>query len=132
MKRAYYYLFYKFYRFGELSPSNLPSDFTATFAIAVLEVLFFTALNFYYIDFVDPAYVFGFSAKTIIPLVLILLINYFAFIRTDKWKVYVKEFDATSENEKNRGTLIVWGIVIFIIALFAYSVHMMSVETGIK
>lgn len=132
IKRGYYYIFYKFYKFGELSPSSFPSDFTATFAIAVLEVLFLIALKFYYIEFIDLRNTFVFASfQTIFPLVLVFLINYFAFLNNDKWKVYVNEFNQWPKERNLIGTWIVAGIVIFIIVNLFVAFSIMSKITGI-
>jgi len=131
MIKAYYYLFYKFYRFGELSPSSFPSDFTSTFAITVLETILIFSLNFFYIDFVNKDYVLTFNLQTIAPLVVVFIVNYLAFIRSDKWKDYNKEFEQLPTDVNNRGTAIVMGVVLVIITSMWYSIHVMSVITGI-
>jgi len=131
MIKAYYYLFYKFYRIGELSPSSFPSDFTSTFAITVLETILIFSLNFFYIDFVNKDYVLTFNLQTIAPLVVVFIVNYLAFIRSDKWKDYNKEFEQLPTDVNNRGTAIVMGVVLVIITSMWYSIHVMSVITGI-
>ncbi len=133
IKKAYYYLFYKFYKFGEWSPSVFPSDFTATFAIACLEVLFLISLKFYYIEFFDRNDTFTFvSFQTIISLVTVFLINYFAFLNNKSWKTYVHEFDKLPESKNLIGTWIVIGLVAFVIGNLALAFHIMGKITGIE
>ncbi len=133
MKKAYYYLFYKFYKFGEWSPSEFPSDFTATFAIACLEVLFLISLKFYYIEFIDHKDTFIFvSFQTLIPLATVFLVNYFAFINNTNWKKYVQEFDHLPKYKNLIGSWLVICIVAFIIGNVAYAFHIMGEITGIK
>ena len=116
LKKGYYYLFYKFYNLAENSPAILPSDFIAACIISWLEIIFLVTFKFYYREFIDPNDTFIFlSFQTIVPLTIIFLIKYFAFIRDETWKKYVKEFDQLSEDENDKGTIIVGGIVMFII-----------------
>lgn len=133
IKDAYYYLFYKFYKFGEWSPSTLPSDFTAAFAISGLEIMLLISLKFYYIEFWDwnDTFTFG-SIQTIIPLAGVILIKYFAFIKDDKWKTYVKKFDKLSETRNLIGTWIVIGVIAFVIGNLALAFHIMGKMTGIE
>ncbi len=133
VKKAYYYLFYKLYKFGEWSPSIFQSDFTATFAIVCLEVLFLGSLKFYYFNFVDHNDTFVLiSFQTIIPLTAIILINYFAFINDNTWKKYVKEFDRLPKKKNLIGTWLIIGIILFVIVNFALAVHIMGRINGIE
>lgn len=127
IKRAYYYLFYKYYKFGEASPSIFPSDFTATIAISVLEILFLASFKFY------STYFFGrsgnlkfMSFQVIIPLATIFVINYLAFINNTAWKKYVREFDNISTAKNTVGTWIIIGISAAIIFNFSLSVYVMN------
>jgi len=127
MKGAYYYLFYKLYKFGEWSPSSFPGDFTATFTIAVFETMFLACLKFYYIEFVNHNDVFSLTSfQTIVSLLAIFLINYFAFLRDAKWKDYVKSFDKLPKYKNIIGTWVVIGTLAFIIINVAISFHLMG------
>lgn len=133
IKRGYYYLFYKFYKFGEASPSIFPSDFTATFAILSLELLFFISLKFYYIEFIDQSDEFELvSFQTFFALGFVVLVNYYAFIDKPRWKKYVNEFDQWPQRKNILGTWIVLGIVVFVICSLAFSFYMMGQITGIN
>ncbi|WDF55240.1 hypothetical protein [Mucilaginibacter sp. KACC 22063] len=132
MKRAYYYLFYKFYKFGEWSPSIFPSDFTAAFSISCLEVLFLISLKFYYIEFIDQEDAFTFfSFQTLISLLVVFLINYFAFIHNSNWKKYIREFDKMQPNINLAGTFLVIALIAFVIGSLALAFHIMEQITGI-
>jgi len=125
MKKAYYYLFYKFYKFGEWSPSIFPSDFTATVAIGILEVVFIVSLKFYYIEYIDPKNELT-PLQMILAGIVIILINTFAFIMNDKWKHYIKEFDKLPRYKNIIGTWVVILIVAFILVNAAISFKTMS------
>ena len=132
MIRAYYYLFYKLYKFGEWSPSSYPSDFTATYAIVVFETMLFGVLKFYYIEFLDKSAVFTFvSASTLIPLILIFLINYFAFLRNDNWQGYVSDFEKLPKRKNIIGTWIVIAILLSIILNVVLAFNIMGQITSI-
>jgi len=133
IKKAYYYLFYKFYKFGEASPSIFPSDFTAVVAIVFLQVLFLGSLKFYYIEFFDRNDTLTFaSLQTLIPLAAVILINYFAFFNNENWKAYVHEFDELPKSKNLIGTWIVIGIVALSIGNVVLAVHIMGEITGIN
>ncbi|KIA92748.1 hypothetical protein OC25_15240 [Pedobacter kyungheensis] len=133
IKKAYYYLFYKFYKFGEWSPSVLPSDFTATFAIACLEILLLISLKFYYIEFFDRNDTFVFSSlQTLIPLSGVVIVNYYAFLNNKSWKTYVQKFDKWPEHKNLIGT---WAVILFVAFVFgnlALAFHIMGKITGIE
>ncbi len=127
IKEAYYYLFYKFYKFGEASSSIFSSDFTAAFAISGLEVLFLGSLEFYSTNFWGRNGDLKLASfHVIIPLATVVLINYFAFINNVKWKKYVRDFDKLPAKKNTIGTWIIIGIVAFVIVNFAFSVYIMS------
>ena len=132
IKKCYYYFFYKFYKFGEWSPSMFSSDFTAAFAISMLEALFLVSLMFLYIDLVDFNYPFNLSFQTVFPLAVIGILNCYLFIFNEKWKGYIKEFDRWPKRKNKAGTLIVVAIVAIIIGLFVLSVYIMAQVSGIS
>jgi len=133
IKKAYYYLFYKFYKFGEWSLSSFPSDWTATVAILALEIGFLISLKVYYFDFFnrnddwDP-----FSLQTIIPFAGILLLNGVAFLINDKWKTYIDEFEHWPEKKNLIGTWVVVGIFFFVIVNIVVAFHLMGQITGVS
>jgi hypothetical protein len=132
MIRAYYYLFYKLYKFGEWSPSTFPSDWTSTLAILALEIGFLISLKVYYFDFFDRNDDWNpLALQTIIPFGAILLLNCFAFLINDKWKVYVNEFDQWPKSKNLIGTWVVVGIFAFVIANIVISFHIMGQITGV-
>jgi len=93
---------------------------------------YFIALKFYYIEFIDRNNTFVLASfQTILPLVIVFLVNYFAFLNNDKWKVYVNEFSQWPRERNLIGTWIVAGIVIFIIVNLFVAFSIMSKITGI-
>lgn len=133
IKKGYYYLFYKFYKFSEASPSLFPSDFVATLIIASLEVLLLISLKFYYIEFFDPNDTFTFTSfETLVPLSIVFLVNYFAFLNNDNWKSYIDKFDKLPKKKNLIGTWIAVAIVVLSIGSLALAFHIMGQITGIN
>jgi hypothetical protein len=126
IRKAYFYLFYKFYKFGSNS-GPFPNDFSAAVLLVILETLILAVLKFYYIGFVDhndtiePT-----SIETILPLLAVFFINYFAFIHNDKWKKYFKEFDKLPRYKNIIGTWIVIILVAFILINVVISFNIMG------
>ncbi len=61
-----------------------------------------------------------------IPSALVIILNYFAFVHTDIWKKYVKEFDRLPKHKNKLGNWIVLGVVLFIIGNLIFSFYLMS------
>ena len=73
IKNAYFYFFYKLYKFGARS-GPFPNDFSAAVLIVILEVLVLGVLKFYYISFIDPSdSIRPLSFETIAPLLAVFL-----------------------------------------------------------
>jgi hypothetical protein len=126
IKKAYFYLFYKFYKFGSRS-GPFPNDFSAGVLIVILEMLILGVLKFYYIGFIDQNDTINpFSITTIVPLLAVFFVNYFAFVNNDKWKEYVKEFDKLPRYKNIIGTWIVIIVVVFILVNVVISFNMMG------
>ena len=128
IKKIYYYLFYKLYKFFEWAPSRWLSDWKATVALMALEVLFLMSLMVYYKVFTKKD-LFSDKSLTIVGITVIIilsLIKYFAFEHRDIWKDYVKEFNKWPARKNKIGTFIVWSIVMLIIANLVFSYYLMS------
>ncbi|MDQ1856096.1 hypothetical protein [Chryseobacterium sp. WLY505] len=131
IKKAYYYIFYKIYKSiiytSDKVGGEFWSDFKAGIALLALELWFFgTILNYYAIITHTK-----FSTNTIfiillIPLVFLSILHYFAFIHTDIWKEYSKQFDKLSEEKNKKGTIIVCIIAVFIASNFLGSIFLLQ------
>jgi len=124
--KAYYYLFYKLYKFWELiSFPKFWSDFKANISICALEIWLILSLINYYNIFIDRSYSLD---KTIFFLIVgvIMVINILTFVYLDKWKDYNKEFDKLPRKKNIKGGIIVWFIILLIIANLIYSFYLMS------
>jgi hypothetical protein len=125
MKKAYYYLFYKFYKFGEWSPSLFPSNSTAVLLIMSLELFLAVSLyNYYSILFDHNWFNEFFSFKYFAAIILIPLVNLYIFFRDDKWRSHIKEFDNFPREKNIRGTWIVIFIVFLIVVNLMFSMYL--------
>lgn len=127
LKRAYYYLFYKFYKISEAAPSRWLSEWKASLAIDVL-VLFilFSGVNYYNV-FIDKT--LAFDNKLLFAFLYIALIampNYFIFNHRNKWKEIVVEFDKRPNSFNRTGSWLVTLFVIIVIANLCFSFYLMS------
>ncbi|KFF03861.1 hypothetical protein [Chryseobacterium luteum] len=117
VKRAYYYLFYKLYKHYENSSEPWWSDFKASASIGALEIwLILSILNYFLMitgETIGNLNIW--QPSVFIPFILLFLLHYIAFIRTDIWKEYIKEFDQLSKEKNKKGGTITWLIIIFII-----------------
>lgn len=128
IKQAYYYFFYKLYRFwNKASNPFLSNNFRAEVTIIALEVWLLLSIGIYYVVATKTVVELTlFNPIVIIPFLVIILINYYAFINTNAWKGYALEFDQLSKKKNMIGDWIVFGIVLFIIANLVFSFYLMS------
>lgn len=127
MKRAYYYLFYRLYKWYEKGPSVWLSDWKAVISIGVLQVFLILSMYCYYA--VYSKQILDLSIKNpivFIPFAIIFIFNYFTFEHTDIWKEYVAEFDQLPKKKNRIGSWIVFGVVLFVIANLIFSFYLMS------
>lgn len=124
LKRGYYYLFYKFYKFSEAAPSRWMSDWKAGMVIGVLEIWSIFSIINYYTFFINNEFYLTRNYYIIIGSIIFIL-NYFAFIHTNVWKDYVKEFDRLPKLVNRKGSWLVFGIVLFVITNLIFSFYLM-------
>lgn len=65
------------------------------------------------------------SFPVLAPLLIIYVVNHFAFIHNKKWQKYNHEFDKFSVRKNKTGTLIIVGMIIFVVINFGFSVYIM-------
>lgn len=127
IKKAYYYLFYKFYKMSEAAPSRWMSDWKAGICIIALEIWLLMSVGIYFSVFTKQSMELELSNPIVLmPLIIILALNYFLFVHTDVWKDYVKEFDKLPKKKNRIGSWIVLGIVLFVIVNLIFSFYLMS------
>lgn len=121
LKRIYYYFFYKLYKFWDyISVPKFWSEWKAGISIVALELWsVFTALNYYDIINNSKEKLSLTSPVILIPLLIIIILNYIAFDYYDYvWKKYNIRFDNLPKRKNMIGGIIVWTIILFIIIAF--------------
>ncbi|MFL9485545.1 hypothetical protein ACI6Q2_22380 [Chitinophagaceae bacterium LWZ2-11] len=129
MAKAYNYLFYKFYKIFEASPSRWWSEWKAMVVIFVLELWMLLSLTIYYAIIKHQDLFSGekpLFLTVVITIIGLTLINYFIFIHEDKWKNCVKEFDCWPTRKNRIGSLIVLLFVLLVAANLIFSFYEMS------
>lgn len=124
MKKAYYYLFYKLYRFSEAVPSRWLSDWKASLAIDVLILFVFSSTLNYYKVFLNPTSHLGEGNLLLVAIIIISVFNYFIFQHRDQWKEFVHEFDKLSEQKNKIGSWVTFCIVLVIVFNFIFSFYL--------
>jgi hypothetical protein len=127
LKNAYYYFFYKLYKFSENSPSRWISDWKAELAIDVLWIFIGLSCMVYYTVFTQRVINVG-SGKSVVILYIICvaLPNYFIFHHRGQWKKIIYEFDKLPKRINRIGSWIVVGIIILVIVNLVFSFYLMS------
>lgn len=128
MKKAYYYLFYKLYKFSEAAPSRWWSEWKASLVIDVLIYFILLSIGGYYTIATKKEMIPVSSPKFIIFIVVMAVasFNYFVFNYQDKWKSYVLEFDHWPKKKNNIGGTVVWLVVILIFVNLIYMFSLLS------
>lgn len=112
---------------SEAAPSRWVSDWKAGIVIIVLELWILFSIGIYYAALTKTKIELDITMPIIfIPLLIIILINYLAFVHTDVWKEYVKEFDRLPKKKNRIGSWIVLGVVLFVVANLIFPFYLMS------
>jgi hypothetical protein len=116
LKKAYYYLFYKLYKFWNKNENILlSSNFRAEISIIAIKLWIVFALYGYgfalfklkpSISITNPI---GF-----VPIILVLGTTLYFFTFSEKWKHYFEEFEQWPREKNAKGGLIVWSLIGFI------------------
>ncbi|MGO4289697.1 hypothetical protein [Chitinophaga sp. RAB17] len=129
IKKAYYYLFYKLYKYYQRGPSVWLTDWKAALSLDVLVLFIPLSVLVYYLTFFGRNLTMNIeNLRLIIPgagLLLIVLPNYFIFNSRDQWRNIVNEFDQLPEKENRLGGWIVFGAVLSVIGNLVFSYYLL-------
>jgi len=115
---------------SEKSGGKFLTDFKASLAIIALEFwLVVSAINYYNV-YIDSS--LNFSKGIYITIaVFIAVINHIIFTHDSKWKNFNKEFDQLSTDKNRKGSWIFFGIILFIICNFIYSIYLLYLDNRV-
>ncbi|THV62928.1 hypothetical protein [Chryseobacterium candidae] len=124
IKKAYYYLFYKFYKMSASAPSKWWSEGKASMAIGVLEIWTIISILIYYKILIDPSSnIMGTTIIWFIIIIAITIADYYIFHHKNKWKNIISEFDKLPRKKNILGSWIVFGLVLLITGNFIFSFY---------
>lgn len=121
VKKGYYYLFYKLYKFSEAAPSKWLSDWKASLTIDILILFVFSSILNYYKAFINPTSHIGEGNLLFVTITIISVLNYFIFHHQDQWKEFVHEFDKLPKQKNKIGSWLIFSIVFIIVSNFLLS-----------
>jgi len=125
--KAYYYLFYKLYKFWENGHFTFWSEWKASISIIVLQIWFILSLFVYYKIFINRyIHLAGDNIEIYLVAIPIWGINYFIFHHHSKWRSIVVEFDKLPQEKNKIGGIIVWSIIILVVVNVIFSFYLMS------
>ncbi len=124
VKRFYYYLFYKLYKFWDwISFPKFWSDWKAGLSIDVLWIFVGLSVVCYYVTINKQIIDFGSGRYVVLTyVILVALPNYFIFHHHEQWKEFIQEFDGLPKKTNMIGGVLVSFIVLLIVAnlIFAF------------
>ena len=122
----YYYVFYKYYKlFCNLNPKQWTPDMCAVLVLMNLDACVLFSIGFYYDILSHTRGNLTFlSLKVLIPFIIIVFVQWLAFWRDDNWKKYIYKFDKWPKDKDIRGTWVVIGISILLIANFFVALYL--------
>ena len=127
LKDFYYYLFYKFYKVTSTGAIKSLASWYASLGIIALEIFTLLSIYNYYAVFFDRhAQLELVSFKVLFPLILISIINYLAFDKSDRWEDYVEDFNKWPAEKNAKGNIIVISLVVLVISNLVFSFYLMS------
>lgn len=126
MKKAYYYLFYKLYKWYEREPFVWYSDWKAAISIIALEIWCYVSICSYLSIILGKKINLAIAEPTgFIPYLLIVASNIY-FFTPSKWEPYFNEFQEWPKSKNLTGGIIVWSTIILVILNFIFSVNLMK------
>jgi hypothetical protein len=127
IKKAYYYLFYRLYKYYESGPFIWWSDWKAVLFIDMLWIFIGISLVVYYEIFIDRYLHIGNGELLLIGYVLLIsLPNYFIFHHRDQWREIVTQFDMMPKKKHTIYGIIVLFFILLIISNMVFAFYLMS------
>lgn len=117
LKKAYYYLYYKLYRFAVSISDDAINEWKPLITILVLEILLIAEIFIWHSIATKKIFVVNNPLFSFLPTVAIIgTANYLFFLHRDKWKGYITEFKQYDKKNKYIGGMIVSTVIALIVA----------------
>lgn len=119
IEEIYYYVFYTYYRFGELAPLKWWSDWKTVITIDYLEILFFATFWNLIRRFIEINTSFDyFSIIGFCIGVVIVLGNNIIFFRNNKWKKEILRYKEMNKRKDIFGIILT--VIISVVIVVSY------------
>ena len=127
LKKLYYFVFYKLYKFFETSPIRYWSEWKASLMMDIIVGGIITAGGIDYTIITKKGFiVFESNTLTWAMIIFIPLCNYLIFNNTDRWRLIITDFDKWPKLKNRVGGIIVWSAIILIFTTNIFLFYLMS------
>jgi heme/copper-type cytochrome/quinol oxidase subunit 3 len=127
LKKAYYYLYYKIYKFDKSISDDSLNEWKPLITIVLLNIfLFFQIFNWYSIITKQNINIKNPALLAFPVAFLLTIMNYMYFLHKNKWKNYIGEFEKYDKSKKRIGGFKVLFIVAIIFGGLIYSYYRLS------
>ena len=120
IREMYEYLYYKIYKAMNNEAFPWGADWRACGVLLIVDLLFVYSFVLYYMIF-DMS--FNIYITAIIPCVFFAVLHIYLFLYQDRWRSIVEKYDHWPEKKNVQGSLIVWGVIIFVFVHFIFALH---------
>jgi hypothetical protein len=127
IKKAYYYLYYKLYRFAVSISDDAINEWKPLVTILILEVLLIAEIFIWYSVATKKIFVVSNPLTSFLPVVAIIgIANYIFFLHKNRWRNYVDEFKSYDKKRKSFGGLIVFLVIALLVASVMLAFYQLS------
>jgi hypothetical protein len=127
LRKAYYYLYYKLYKFAISVSDDAINEWTPLVTILVLEVLLIAEFFIWYSVATKKIFVVTNPLTSFLPIVAVIgIANYVFFLHRDKWKNYIDEFKRYDKRRKSLGGVLVTLVITLIVGSVLIAFYQLS------
>ncbi len=127
IQKAYQYFYYKIYKSIEYTSESQGafwSEWKASLVLMAIEIFFLSSFTNYYNVLYNTDTGILPNSWWLIIVIFLTFIDFVFFHRKDQWKEIVFEFDKLPKRKNNKGSWLVFGIILFIIINFILSFYL--------
>jgi hypothetical protein len=127
LRKAYYYLYYKLYKFAISVSDDAINEWKPLVTILVLEVLLIAEFFIWYSVATKKIFVVTNPLTSFLPIVAVIgIANYVFFLHRDKWKNYIDEFKRYDKRRKSLGGVLVTLVITLIVGSVLIAFYQLS------
>ena len=122
-REIYDYVYYKIYKVMDNEVFHWGASWRASAVLLGLFVILLISLDLYY-ELITGNYLFPTGYEILVSAGILYIVDYFILYSKKQWKAVIEKYDAWPTKKNFRGTLIVWGAIILVIANFLLAIHL--------